>query len=104
MIFSEGVVLLEPNAFNRCYNADYDEETWEILRKYGLKEVVLPSTLEYIGDLAFSSCNMLEKNRFQRSRAELGKEYGANALGTEDWETEKSCFLTILNLKCPTNT
>ena len=104
MIFSEGVVLLEPNAFNRCYNADLDEETFEILRKYGLKEVVLPSTLEYIGDAAFASCNMLEKIVFNGAVPELGKEYGGNALGTEIWKREKSYFLTILNLKCPTNT
>ena len=87
VIFSEGVVLLEPNAFNRCYNADLDEETFEILRKYGLKEVVLPSTLEYIGDAAFASCNMLEKIVFNGAVPELGKEYGGNALGTENMET-----------------
>ena len=101
VIFSEGVVLLEPNAFNRCYNADYDEETWEILRKYGLKEVVLPSTLEYIGDLAFSSCNMLEKIVFNGAVPELGKEYGANALGTEDWETGEVVLFDNLKFEVP---
>lgn len=101
VIFSEGVVLLEPNAFNRCYNADYDEETWEILRKYGLKEVVLPSTLEYIGDLAFSSCNMLEKIVFNGAVPELGKEYGANALGTEDWETGEIVLFDNLKFEVP---
>lgn len=100
VIFSEGVVLLEPNAF-RCYNADYDEETWEILRKYGLKEVVLPSTLEYIGDLAFSSCNMLEKIVFNGAVPELGKEYGANALGTEDWETGEIVLFDNLKFEVP---
>lgn len=101
VIFSEGVVLLEPNAFNRRYNADYDEETWEILRKYGLKEVVLPSTLEYIGDLAFSSCNMLEKIVFNGAVPELGKEYGANALGTEDWETGEVVLFDNLKFEVP---
>lgn len=101
VIFSEGVVLLEPKAFNRCYNADYDEETWEILRKYGLKEVVLPSTLEYIGDLAFSSCNMLEKIVFNGAVPELGKEYGANALGTEDWETGEIVLFDNLKFEVP---
>lgn len=99
VIFSEGVVLLEPKAFN--YNADYDEETWEILRKYGLKEVVLPSTLEYIGDLAFSSCNMLEKIVFNGAVPELGKEYGANALGTEDWETGEIVLFDNLKFEVP---
>ena len=81
-----------------------DEETFEILRKYGLKEVVLPSTLEYIGDAAFASCNMLEKIVFNGAVPELGKEYGGNALGTENMETGEIVLFDNLNLKCPTNT
>ena len=101
VIFSEGVVLLEPNAFNRCYNADLDEETFEILRKYGLKEVVLPSTLEYIGDAAFASCNMLEKIVFNGAVPELGKEYGGNALGTENMETGEIVLFDNLKFEVP---